>query len=342
MPFIVEGKEVACLGDPTTHGSPLFPGPGAVNVLYNGRPVWRTLVDFHACPMVKGTVPDVGGLVLVGAVRTLIGGVPVARKSDIVVEVPGGPNPIVMGMAGVSTPGSLLGDLFDSVTDAIGDAIEAIKDAAAELLESLSEAATEIYHRIFGEEYSDGITIHGPKDYRDKVRARLDELRQQPSGQQLIDALDEQGRNGKGVDIYNYESSTDPINATATPTGTWQDAYPTATHTDPTSGRIIVDTPGAGTSTDVHFNPDTVFPYADGSGNAPSSVVLGHELIHARHNGDGTNLVNFPDASDPGGMSNHEEAQTIGRGAYTGDPLTENTIRNDMGLNKPRNSHYGL
>lgn len=107
MPLIVEGKEVACVGDQTTHGSPLAPGPGAITVLYNGRPIWRAQVDFHTCPIVKGTVPDVGGMVQVGAMRTMAMGAMIARKGDIVLETPGGPNPIVMGAMGFGGGGGM-------------------------------------------------------------------------------------------------------------------------------------------------------------------------------------------------------------------------------------------
>ena len=105
MPLIIEGQECACVGDPTTHGSPLFPGTGALTVLYNGRPIWRTLVDMHTCPIVKGLVPDVGGVVMKGAVHTMVMGSLAARKGDMVVEIPGGPNMIIMGAMGAGGPG---------------------------------------------------------------------------------------------------------------------------------------------------------------------------------------------------------------------------------------------
>src|SRR5215475_9411927 len=46
--------------DLTSHGSPLAPGVGSTNVLIGSMPAWRALMDFHACPIVKGVVPDVG------------------------------------------------------------------------------------------------------------------------------------------------------------------------------------------------------------------------------------------------------------------------------------------
>ena len=87
----------ARLGDLTGHGTPLGPGPGAPTVLIAGQPAWRALSDIHACPLVYGLVPHVGGVVLKGSTSVLIGGLPAARMTDQVTEVPGGPNPIAQG-----------------------------------------------------------------------------------------------------------------------------------------------------------------------------------------------------------------------------------------------------
>jgi uncharacterized Zn-binding protein involved in type VI secretion len=87
----------ARLNDPTTHGSPLFPGPGSLNVIIGNMPAWRAMIDFHACPVVKALVPDVGGMVLLGSPTVMINFMMACRVMDQVIEVPGGPNPIVMG-----------------------------------------------------------------------------------------------------------------------------------------------------------------------------------------------------------------------------------------------------
>jgi len=86
----------ARVGDQTSHGTPLGPGPGSVNVLIGGMPAWRATADFHACPLVTGTVPHVGGAVAVGSVTVLINNLPAARQGDIIVES-GPPNTIAMG-----------------------------------------------------------------------------------------------------------------------------------------------------------------------------------------------------------------------------------------------------
>ena len=89
------GQPAARLGDQTSHGTPLAPGPGSVNVLIGGRPAWRAAADFHACPLFNGVVPHVGGVVAVGSPTVLIGGLPAARQGDSVVEAP--PNAILLG-----------------------------------------------------------------------------------------------------------------------------------------------------------------------------------------------------------------------------------------------------
>jgi uncharacterized Zn-binding protein involved in type VI secretion len=91
------GFPAARTTDLTTHGSPLFPGPGSTDVLIGGLPAWRTLIDFHLCPIVKVFVPDVGGVVMMGSPTVFIDFQMACRVMDMVVEIPGGPNPIAMG-----------------------------------------------------------------------------------------------------------------------------------------------------------------------------------------------------------------------------------------------------
>ena len=89
------GQPAARLGDSTSHGTPLAPGPGCPTVLIGGRPAWRVAADFHACPLFNGLVPHVGGVVALGSLTVLIGGLPAARQGDFVAEAP--PNTILLG-----------------------------------------------------------------------------------------------------------------------------------------------------------------------------------------------------------------------------------------------------
>lgn len=86
----------ARVGDMTSHGTPLSPGPGSPTVLMGGLPAWRATADFHTCPLVSGTVPHVGGVVAMGSVTVLVNGLPAARQGDVIVES-GPPNAIAMG-----------------------------------------------------------------------------------------------------------------------------------------------------------------------------------------------------------------------------------------------------
>lgn len=90
------GQPAARLGDITTHGTPLGPGPGCPTVLIAGQPAWRAGTDTHVCPLFDGPKPHVGGVVAVGSATVMIGGFPAAHQGDMVIEA-GGPNAIAAG-----------------------------------------------------------------------------------------------------------------------------------------------------------------------------------------------------------------------------------------------------
>jgi uncharacterized Zn-binding protein involved in type VI secretion len=90
------GQPAARVGDVTSHGTPLAPGPGCPTVLIGGKPAWRAKADVHACPLVDGVRPHVGGVAAVGSLTVKIGGSPAARQGDMIVES-GAPNAIVGG-----------------------------------------------------------------------------------------------------------------------------------------------------------------------------------------------------------------------------------------------------
>lgn len=90
------GLPAARVGDMTSHGSALAPGPGCPTVLIAGQPAWRAGGDVHVCPLVNGVQPHVGGMVASGSVSVRIGGLFAARQTDQITE-PGGPNLIAGG-----------------------------------------------------------------------------------------------------------------------------------------------------------------------------------------------------------------------------------------------------
>ncbi|HEX7153697.1 MAG TPA: PAAR domain-containing protein [Thermoanaerobaculia bacterium] len=90
------GQPAARVGDLTSHGTPLGPGPGSPTVLIGGMPAWRAGSDTHACPLFDGPKPHVGGVIAVGSTTVLIGGLPAARQGDMVVEA-SAPNAVALG-----------------------------------------------------------------------------------------------------------------------------------------------------------------------------------------------------------------------------------------------------
>jgi uncharacterized Zn-binding protein involved in type VI secretion len=90
------GQPAARVGDLTSHGTPLGPGPGCPTVLIGGRPAWRAIADMHACPRFDRAIPHAEGVVAVGSSSVRIGGQPAARLGDLVLEA-GASNAIVGG-----------------------------------------------------------------------------------------------------------------------------------------------------------------------------------------------------------------------------------------------------
>ncbi len=195
------------------------------------------------------------------------------------------------------------------------------------------------------ERYSDGISIGGSPEYRKKVRARLDELKKRESGRAVLDKLDEQGRTGRGVVIYPHKGDPDTMADDV------EDSRPVDAEVDPITGKVNIKKRGKGTSSEIDFDPDWQPRYPDGSSCLPPDGALMHEMVHAAHNGDGTNLSEFEMTDPAGGESNHEEAQTMGTAPYhdsgpygagldTMLQPTENTYRRETGLPE-RTSHNG-
>lgn len=94
------GQPAARVGDLTSHGTPLGPGPGCSTVLIGSKPAWRAGSDFHGCPLSDGPKPHGGGVVAVGSATVMIGGLPAARLGDVITEA-GPPNTIASGAVNV-------------------------------------------------------------------------------------------------------------------------------------------------------------------------------------------------------------------------------------------------
>ncbi len=94
----------ARMGDSTSHGTPLTPGPGSLNVMIGGQPAWRATSDMHTCPLSDGPKPHVGGVVTLGSTTVFINKLPAARQGDMISEA-GPPNTIAVGLTTVNIGG---------------------------------------------------------------------------------------------------------------------------------------------------------------------------------------------------------------------------------------------
>jgi hypothetical protein len=88
-------------------------------------------------------VPDVGGIVMVGSPTVLINTMMACRVMDMVVEIPGGPNPIAMGATNVciGDAGTVSPGAPGAAAQALAPSLAAMPDAAAAQAQTLIEAA---------------------------------------------------------------------------------------------------------------------------------------------------------------------------------------------------------
>jgi uncharacterized Zn-binding protein involved in type VI secretion len=281
-------------------------------------PAWRTLMDFHACPIVKGVVPDVGGVVMMGSPTVLINDMMACRVGDMVVEIPGGPNPIVMGcftvmigvagMAGVVVvPDNFVGPL------APNQMTESDYAAAQATLERIAKGDSQI-------------KIDGTALYKGQALAALARLMSGPTGRGLVNDLDKASHSttihlGNSLTKGNTEK---PSN--------WNNGLYDTAH-----GR-----PGPGSDNTVDWNPDRKKLNGEPWQTRDPAIGLGHEFVHGYHDVHGTNdpnnSVNYTDANGNTRNAPGSELQAVGLGPYGGDPYTENGMRSEHG--EPQRPRY--
>jgi hypothetical protein len=167
------------------------------------------------------------------------------------------------------------------------------------------------------------ITIGGPPSYQQKVVRDLVFIGMTPSGQALFRRLQAAG---KPIDIQ----------------------FTTVTNNAFTSANSASDaTNGKGTGSTVTYNPAANVSAFDSTGKKipfPGQVMLGHELIHALRNAEGTDNFTATDPSAPASEPGMKEAEAmaVGAGSHSGDYPTENSLRNDLGPQYgTRDNHYG-
>lgn len=168
----------------------------------------------------------------------------------------------------------------------------------------------------------DKLKVKGTDDFVGKTLNDLSTLYNTPTGKKVIDKI-------------NGGTHTTTIETLDEETARRNGGLATPSDAD---GSV---TPGTGSDTKVQYNPDVPDAgYTDENGNPvvlPNSAMLGHELIHAVHNDEGTNKRNNDEPAEPD--SNEEESQTIGIHSHKDDELTHNNILKDLGDKHRRTDH---
>lgn len=263
------------------------------------------VTDLHLCPQVTIIVPHVGGPAYPAApVTVLAEGLPALRLADFATCI-GPPDVEFEGAATVLVGGLPWVGRFH-------------KTAHGGIL-LLAAATVQIGDPTFS--LPPQVTIRGPASFQNQVIRDMFLLYNTPSGKELwrrIEAADQP---------ITIVPESDPHNSFAAPNDGG----------DAAAGRP--------TGSTVRYNPDVAVFVFDSAGNripmAPQ-VILGHEMVHALNNAEGTHHTAAVDPAPPASQPtiNEEEAATIGTGSHSGDALTENTFRSDLGLPR-RDNHFG-
>jgi len=264
------------------------------------------VTDLHVCPAFT-PIPHIGGgVVPTGPVTVQAQSLPAARVGDLVNCVGGGgPTDVVFeGALTVLVGGLPWSGRFDKTVHG----------------GVLLMAASNVFVGGAAFALPPQVKVKGPPDFQNKVIRDMALLANTPSGQllfQRIEAADQP---------ITIIPEADPHNSFAAPV---DDAK--AHNGEPTGSTVM-------------YNPSVSISVYDSAGNVidePPQMVLGHEMVHALNNSNGTHHHGkdpAPPASQPD--IEREEAATIGTGSHSGDDLTENTFRDDLGLPR-RDNHYG-
>jgi len=255
------------------------------------------ITDFHACPLVTGLVPHVGGPIIPPcSLNVLTGSLNQARISDLATCV-GPPDVIAMGSFSVLVNGLPAARLFDMTvhggvilapgwpTVEIGDPAFAIPSV---------------------------IQIAEPAVFQQQVIRDLVLIGRTPSGQALFKRLQKAGKTINIEFLLSLDNSS-------------------------TSAHSVTDaTNGVGTGSTIGYSPIANSTAQDSGGNTlpmPAQVMLGHELMHALRNAEGKNDFTTTDSNPPPTEPNmaEGEAMAVGAGSHNADYPTENSLRKDLG-----------
>lgn len=268
-----------------------------------GKPAAR-LTDQHVCPAITGVVPHLGGPITGPAMPTVIVcGLPASRLADFAVCL-GGPDTVAMGSTSVLLGGLPATRILDSTIH--GGLV-------------LGPGCLTVL--IGGPVFSlpSNFQFEGSPSFKNKVVRDLFLLSTTPTGQALMQRLEASGETITFQEHAGKNGFCSPEDSSEAKAG------------NPTGSTI-------------QYNPDYRSNAFDSAGNMiaqPSQMILGHEMVHALNNAEGTHHYgtdSAPPASEPGIAE--EEASAIGTGSHNGDPVNENGVRNDLGLPR-RDNHFG-
>jgi hypothetical protein len=284
----------------------------------------------HVCPLPVPIPPHGPGFVTRGSDTVKIGNLPAARLGDQVYEACGGPDPIVQGC-----PTVVIGDSGSGGAGGAGGG-GGFVPAPPSLLQQLAD----FLHNLFAGpndqriRFGSSIVIEGSPEFQARTLAALAELAATPSGREILQNIENSGH-------------TVTIQETGDANGYCQAEGSDADTRDPSRG----------TDSTVSWNPthQTTDASDPVTGTPGSTVILGHELIHAMHNATGTNGNGPYDSYDTqsGSSARGEERSTVGEGGtsvtapdgstqavpdYSSSHPTENSLRDDLGI--PRRPTY--
>jgi uncharacterized Zn-binding protein involved in type VI secretion len=308
-----------------------------------GNPAAR-IGDMHVCPMVTPglpPIPHVGGPVVGPAVPTvLIGGVPAAVLGDTCTCV-GPPDSIMLGSFAVligGKPAARLGDpTIHGGSIIVGLPTVLIGGPAISALRPISVNAPGFFKglwnkflELFGIQPTPPPITYGPftinydpdnPDFQVKALAALIRLDNTPT---MNAAFNDIENSGHKVQISNY-TSRDPYYASMGP----NNAYAQPEDQNKAQQR------GVGCDSKVAWNPE-MHGYGNTDDQNPGSdVILGHEMIHAAHNANGTQGSTYLYDQNGDYYSNmEEERNTVGLGTstynnppgWTGGPADGSTL----------------
>lgn len=293
-----------------------------------------SLSDMHVCPLPVPIPPHGPGFVTKGSTTVVIGNLSAARTGDQIFEACGGADPIAMGDLTV-----MIGDSGGGGGGGAGAGAGAAGGFALTPPSTWQQFVNGLWNLFHGADnqrifFGSSIVIQGSPAFQLRTLAALATLASTPTGREILSQIQASGH------TVTIVETTDA------------NGYCQANGSD-------ADTrdPSKGTDSTVSWNPNhnTTDPADPVAGSPGSTVILGHELVHATHNATGTN-ANGPYDSYPGqsgSSARGEERSTVGEGGtsvtapdgttqavpdYSSSHPTENSLRDDLGI--PRRPTY--